>query len=131
MQVESQVSDIARSIQLGGPTNRLARIVDRARHLEQNQVPADVTGGAAIHRNLETLSHRARFVNWVICLCTLCPLLVCTAIAVLFIGAFLSVDVSVPIIMLFIVAMAAFIAALVNFLREIYLATGTLRIGPH
>jgi hypothetical protein len=70
-------------------------------------------------------------VNWAISLCTLCALLVSSVIAALFIGAFLSVDVSVPIIMLFTVAMASFIAALVNFLREIYLATGTLRIGPH
>lgn len=146
MQVDSQLSDIAHSIQLavapvfvltavasmlGVLTNRLARIVDRARRLEENLVPADVSGSAAIHRDLETLSHRARFVNWAISLCTLCALLVSSVIAALFIGAFLSVDVSVPIIMLFIVAMASFIAALVNFLREIYLATGTLRIGPH
>jgi hypothetical protein len=146
MQVDSQVSGIAHSIQLavapvfvltavasmlGVLTNRLARIVDRARYLEPTLTSADEAARALIHRDLGALSRRAQYVNWAISLCTLCALLVCSVIAVLFVGAFLSVDVSVPIVLLFIVAMAAFIAALVNFLREIYLATATLRIGPH
>jgi hypothetical protein len=39
--------------------------------------------------------------------------------------------VSVPVALLFVVAMSTFFAGLVQFLREIFVATASLRIGPH
>ena len=57
-------------------------------------------------------------------------LLVCTVIAVLFLSAFLSFDASIPVALLFIAAMLCFFLGLLWFLREIYLATMSLRIGP-
>src|SRR5206468_12157221 len=57
--------------------------------------------------------------------------LVCTVIATLFLAAFASFDASVPVALFFVAAMVAFFAGLVFFLREIFIATANLRIGPH
>ena len=69
----------------------------------------------------------ARVAYWVISLCTACALLICTLIVILFVGAFLSLDVSSAIAILFIAAMAALIIGLYCFLHEIYPATASLR----
>jgi hypothetical protein len=47
------------------------------------------------------------------------------------VGAFLVTDLSVPIGLIFTAAMLALFSGLVSFLREIYVATRSLRIGPH
>lgn len=111
-------------------TNRLARIVDRARHLEDRLAGTDNVIDACMRTDLAILSRRARLVNWAINLCTTCALFICAVIVVLFVGAFIAPDISLPIALLFIVAMTVLIAALLIFLREIYLATSSLRIGP-
>ncbi len=140
-----QVPDVARVIQLAvAPvfllsgvgvtltvlTNRLSRIVDRARSLEGRFPAAPPDEQADLHRELATLSRRAQLINRALTLSTTCALLVCVVIAALFLGAFLELDLSAIIALLFVVAMLAFIGALVSFLREIFLATANLRIGP-
>ena len=57
--------------------------------------------------------------------------LVCIVIAFLFLSAFLRFDATIPVALLFIAAMLCFFLGLLWFLREIYLATMNLRIGPH
>jgi hypothetical protein len=52
-------------------------------------------------------------------------------IGVMFIGAVLRLDVYRVVALLFALSMAAFIVALIAFLREIFIATKNLRIGPH
>jgi hypothetical protein len=76
------------------------------------------------------LSKRAKLNGRAITLCTATALLVCTVIAVLFLSAFLRFDASIPVALLFIAAMLCFFLGLLLFLREIYLATMNLRIGP-
>ncbi|PYO99336.1 MAG: hypothetical protein DMD61_07515 [Gemmatimonadetes bacterium] len=63
-------------------------------------------------------------------LTSLTALLVCAVIATLFLGAFARFDVSVPVALLFVAAMIALFVGLLAFLREIFLATANLRIGP-
>ncbi|MGH8728058.1 MAG: DUF2721 domain-containing protein [Burkholderiales bacterium] len=113
---------------LGVLTNRLARIVDRARSLEQQA--ANSNDPACINADLDTLSRRARLINWAISLCTVCAFLVAMVIVILFLEAFLQLDMPGVVALLFIAAMLALIAGMLAFLREIHLATGTLRIGP-
>jgi hypothetical protein len=48
---------------------------------------------------------------------------------VLFVGVFLSLGVTTVIAWLFVISMISLISALLIFLREIYLATSSLRIG--
>ena len=114
---------------LGVLTNRLARIIDRARVLEERLGVLGESERAASEADLRTLSGRSRHINRAISLSVTCALLVCAVIAALFAGAFLEVDVSAVIGLVFIAAMLSLIGALVSFLLEIYVATRSLRIG--
>jgi hypothetical protein len=112
-------------------TNRLARIIDRSRALTAQLTASPPDGVARIHEELAALSRRATLINRAITLCTITALLVCAVIATLFLGVFGHFDTSVPVALLFFAAMIAFFAGLLSFLREIFLATANLRIGPH
>ena len=114
---------------LGVMTNRLGRIIDRARVLESSMEKLSPELLSGLRSELATLSRRAKLINSAITLCTLTALLVCTVIAILFLSAFLHFDASVPVALLFIAAMSAFFFGLLWFLREIFVATGSLRIG--
>jgi hypothetical protein len=111
-------------------TNRLARVVDRARAVEARlagEAPGDIVSS---HGHLRTFSRRAKFINLAITFCTITALLVCAVVATLFTGAFLQFDAAVPVAILFIGAMSTFFVGLLCFLREIFIATASLRIGP-
>ena len=110
-------------------TNRLGRIIDRARALETQLEQATPDRAATIEADLETLAHRARLIGPAITLCTAAALLICTVIAVLFLSAFLRFAASVPVALLFVAAMLAFFMGLLWFLREIFVATSNLRIA--
>lgn len=111
-------------------TNRLGRIIDRARVLEEklNGASAEIVTG--LRADLAILSRRAKLISRAITLCTTTALLVCTVIVVLFMSAFLRFDATIAVALLFIAAMLTFFFGLVWFLREIYMATVNLRIGP-
>jgi hypothetical protein len=111
-------------------TNRLGRVIDRARVLEERLHGASPESAATLRADLAVLSQRANLNGRAITLCTTTALLVCTVIAILFLSAFLRFDASIPVALLFIVAMLCFFLGLLWFLREIYLATKSLRIGP-
>jgi hypothetical protein len=112
-------------------TNRLARIIDRARVLEERHTKMPQTEQRGLENELRQLSRRARLINRAVSLCTISALLICAVIVALFVGAFLSTDVSIFIGLVFTGAMLALFLALVTFLQEISLATRSLRIGPH
>ena len=112
-------------------TNRLARIIDRARTLEGQLAASPPDAAAHIHAQLAALARRAQLISRAITLCTITALLVCAVIATLFLGAFARFDTSVPVAMFFVAAMVTFFAGLLFFLREIFVATANLRIGPH
>ncbi len=116
---------------LGVMTNRLGRVIDRARVLEERLEGAAPESVATLRADLAVLSRRAKLNGRAITLCTMTALLVCTMIAVLFLSAFLQFDATIPVALLFIAAMLCFFLGLLWFLREIYLATKNLRIGPH
>lgn len=143
MQTVFEVTDMAHVIQLAvAPvfllsgigallsvlTTRVGRIVDRARHIERGLATTEVAAQTEIRRELAVLSRRARWAHWAISLCTTCALLICTVIVVLFVGAFLHLEISLAIALLFVTAMTALIAGLLSFLREIYLAIASVRI---
>lgn len=111
-------------------TNRLARVVDRARAVEAKLPHSDADELKVHHDFLMTLSRRAKLINLAITFCTVTALLVCLVVATLFIGGFVGFDASIPVAVLFIGAMGSFFVGLVCFLREIVVATASLRIGP-
>jgi hypothetical protein len=141
MQMTSGITDIAHGIQLAvAPvflltgvatmltvlTNRLGRIIDRARSLERPQAEASALAGPEIRAELRSLSRRARLVHRAITLATLCALLICLVIVALFTGVALGRDLSALIVILFITALAAFVGGLLSFLLEIQAATSSL-----
>jgi hypothetical protein len=80
---------------------------------------------------LARLAVLARLINLVVHFCTLCALLICVVIATLFLGTFLSVDLSRIIGGMFIGSMLALFLALLSFLREISIATRAFRIAAN
>jgi hypothetical protein len=111
-------------------TSRLGRIIDRARLLEARLEENAPGIRESLHADLRILSRRAKLISRAITLCTVTALLICVVIATLFLSAFLNFDSTIPVAVLFIAAMASFALGLLWFLREIYLATINLRIGP-
>jgi Na+/melibiose symporter-like transporter len=111
-------------------TNRLARIIDRARHYEAKLEAAGPEKLPSLHQHLATLSRRADLIGHAIFLCTSTAVLVCTAIALLFLGDYLRYDMSLPVALLFVVGMVLLVIGLISFLREIFIAKSSLHIGP-
>lgn len=116
---------------LGVMANRLARVLDRARSFESRLATAEAGAQADLRARLQTLAKRARLISFGLALCTLTALLVCAVIITLFVGAFFSFSAAIPAALLFITALMSFSGALIVFLRENFLATSSLRIGPH
>ena len=114
---------------LGVMSTRLARVVDRARLLENRLGSADPSSHADIHARLTTLARRARLISHAIALCVSTALLICSVIITLFIGAFFSFNAAVPAALLFISALLSFVFSLLWFLREIFIATASMQIG--
>ena len=112
-------------------SGRLSRIVDRARVLESRTEHATEEVVDRLHRELSTLSKRAKLVYRAITLCCFTAMCVCAVVASLFVAAFFDLSAGIPLAVLFVTAMSTFFAALLCFLREIFLATSNLRIGPH
>ncbi len=114
---------------LGVLSTRLARIVDRARALNDRLETVTEDRMPGIHQEMQSLAARRRFVNFAITSGTISALLVCVSIATVFLGAVLKASIAIPVATLFILAMGAFVAALVFFLREIFLAVRSLHLG--
>jgi hypothetical protein len=108
--------------------NRLGRIVDRYRSLENGKSKAEVQAVKGADIEMTILSRRARLIHWAISLCTVGALFICIVIAMLFVGSMLQVGVSQAIALMFVAAMLALIAGLLSFLREITLATGSIHV---
>lgn len=113
---------------LGVLTNRLARIVDRARTLEQ-RLEGHPGSAQHLHSDLSVLARRARYINWAISMCAIAALLVALVVVTLFANAFLGSELALLIALLFVGAMVCLSAAFIAFFIEVRLATATLRIG--
>jgi uncharacterized protein DUF2721 len=110
--------------------SRIARIIDRARVMEDRLLhTATAEVADDLHARLRLLSRRATLVNRAIALCVLCGLLVSLVVAALFVSALLNIDLALPIALAFVIALLSFAAALLHFLREVFIATASLSFG--
>ncbi len=116
---------------LGVMAQRLARVIDRARQIEPLVNDQNTADDAALHDEYRTLGRRARAINRAITLCVLSALLVCAVIVGLFVSSYYawSPDLTRWVAGIFGAALLALITGLLFFLREVYDATKTLRIG--
>ncbi|MBT8148310.1 MAG: DUF2721 domain-containing protein [Pseudomonadales bacterium] len=111
-------------------SGRLGRIIDRerviARRIASQQNDEQLQVSQQEHR---VLMKRARITNRAIGLCTSSALVVCALITSLFVDDFFNLGFSKLVVTLFILALMLLIFALLLFLREIQLATQTLKIA--
>jgi hypothetical protein len=117
-------------VTLGVLTGRLARIIDRARELEQRTDQSGALSASTLN-DLRRLARRAKYTNAAIALCTASALFVSLVVMALFSSAFLSTSLSGTIAILFVLAMICLTGAFGAFLIECRLATQILRFGSH
>jgi Protein of unknown function (DUF2721) len=110
-------------------TSRLARIVDRARAMEERLLAQPSDPRRDLHGQLAVLEVRAGYINAAITFIIVSALLISLVVVMLFVNAFLRWDLSVFIACMFILSMLALATALLSFLIEVRIATKTLRIG--
>lgn len=142
LQVEG-VSDLAHAIQLSlAPvflltgigailnmlTGRLARIIDRARRIDEAFTPVDHPAHQRQVSELRLLDRRMKIVNPAIFLCTLSAALVCVVVAALFLSTLLGLGFARTISAIFILAMLLLISGLGLFLYEIRVAVAAIRV---
>jgi len=104
-------------------TNRLARIIDRFRVL--NETSLKLSRDELLELNLLRL--RAKWTHWAITLSTLSALLTCIVIASIFIGTEIQFNFDQFIAFLFIGAMTALILGLISFTREVTLSKNVVK----
>ena len=106
-------------------TNRLTRIIDRSRYLEEKLAETDISADVEkrIRSEGEVLFKRARKINRAITLSTLCALFICVVVASLFLDDAFNLKLDTMIATLFVSAMVALTGSFVYLLREILLAT--------
>ena len=106
-------------------TNRLARIIDRSRTLEERLEEPDHAPDKeqAARDELEVLFRRARKINRAIFLSTTCALLICMVVAALFVTDALDLRLASVIAGMFVLAMVSLTGSFIYLLREILLAT--------
>jgi len=115
-------------VTLGVLTGRLARIIDRARYLEE-QPGAFGALSESTHASLRMLARRAKYTNAAIALCATSALFVSLVVMALFASAFLETDLAGAVALLFVLAMVCLTGAFGAFLIECRLATQILRFG--
>jgi CBS domain containing-hemolysin-like protein len=110
--------------------SRLARVVDRARSMEEVLRASERrTDGRDLHGTLRVMARRARYINAAITLITLSALFISLVVVMLFVNAFLRWDLAAFIACMFILSMLSLCAALLAFLIEVRIATNALAIG--
>ena len=109
-------------------TNRLARIIDRGRYFEANWSRMEPPARHAAGLELRSLERRRQLASLAINAATSAALMVCLVVATLFFEALLDLPLKWLAGVFFIASMLALILGLSFFLREVHLATGTIRI---
>ena len=106
-------------------TQRLARIIDRAREVAFETESPDESDELAALR--DQLAIRARLIQQAIVLCALTAIIICALIAVMFIDTLLTYSLTRLIAITFAVAMVTLMSCLIFFVREVFVATASLR----
>jgi|KBSSwiStaDraftv2_1062776.scaffolds.fasta_scaffold07249_4 hypothetical protein len=135
--LESHVFDITRVIQLAvapvflltaigtfinALAGRLARAIDRRRVLDDILPMQEGDVRDEMLSELGILARRIRLVLWAMGLAVFSAVLVCLLIGTAFIGAFIALDLSRPVALLFVAAVLALTGGLLLFMREVFLA---------
>ncbi|MGN6185975.1 MAG: DUF2721 domain-containing protein [Thermoanaerobaculia bacterium] len=110
-------------------SNRLARIIDRARELELILPTLDERAAKPVLEELRVLSRRGKLVYRSISFSTTSALLLCFVIGALFLSAMAHYSISIVVGALFVASMAMLTLGLLFFLREVFLGIQTFQVG--
>ena len=115
---------------IGAVASRLARIIDRARLVEDRALgSSDEAFLERAETELAELRQRGRLANACIALLTLCAILIGVTILVLFVGETTTVRLGATAIACFLSGVLCFLLALLCFLGETFMATRLLTFG--
>ena len=112
---------------LGVFTNRLARIIERARVLQDQARDAAIATSRQVRKELQVQKQRMTLVMRAIQCCTVTVLLIALVVAVVFVSAVARLDLALMVVPLFVAAMLFLMAAVLLFLKEMQLAAEQLR----
>lgn len=119
---------VATSSFLNVVTGRLARVVDRARDLQQRHGETEGLEHERVVSELRRLDRRMGVINWSIALCVACGIVVCIMVAMLFAVGNGRDDLAFAVAAAFITAMLLLTAGLLAFLVEVRLAIQTIHV---
>jgi len=121
---------------INAQAGRLARAVDRRRQIEDELLPKLEAEDGEVRSSLESelaiLARRIITTIRAIALAVISALLVCVLIGTAFAAAFVSIDLSRPVALMFIAAVVALTISLLFFMHEVFLAAQAVhpRVWP-
>ncbi len=107
---------------------RLARIIDRGRQLLEAPNVAQLQSRPGFVQEVETLERRRHLASAAITACTFSALAVCMVITAFFMEVLAQIEMRWLIALLFTGSTLALVVGLAYFLREVHLATTTIRL---
>jgi hypothetical protein len=115
----------------GMVTQRLARVLSGPQEESAGTESVGGTGGAGESADLaalrDMLAIRAKLIQRAILCCTAAAIIICGLIGVMFVDALLDYSLARLIAVVFAIAMGTMMAGLIYFLREVFIATASLR----
>ncbi len=109
-------------------TNRMARIVDRTRSLAGQVRSAGPDDRLHAEQQLRIMFRRARFIRLAVTLNTLSIFCAGLLVVFIFVGAIWRLEMAAGIVALFFASVSFLVAALVAFLRDIFMSLAALRL---
>lgn len=103
-------------------TNRLARVVDRARQMGATRRDGAAEDFQRANSQLHILVRRARILRNAIRFSAVCVLLAAILVIALFLSAYLQFDAVLPAVVLFVLCLVSLIIAALSFLQDINLS---------
>ena len=107
---------------------RLARVIDRGRRVAESDALRQLLGDA-IHQEIANLEQRRRLASRAITACTFAALTTCLVIALIFLEVMMALHLMWLVGVTFMLCTLALVVGLTLFLREVHLATHTVRIA--
>lgn len=120
---------------IGALTQRLARVIDRARviHKEMEDASLSVSARSAYQDELMSIAKRGRFINVAMIFLVLCALMIGLTVLELFFAETTGgkLILSSFVLYTFVAGIGSFILALVSLLVEVLIASYSIRWKPH
>jgi hypothetical protein len=120
---------------IGALTQRLARVIDRARviHKEMGDASLTVSARSAYQDELMSIAKRGRFINVAMIFLVLCALMIGLTVLELFFAETTGgkLILSSFVLYTFVAGIGSFILALVSLLVEVLIASYSIRWKPH